>query len=88
MGFQSRELHIAFTKREIVWTFNINHSPVQGALECGYENSLAHRRLSELSVHKYHTLMSEIGDDAQENKAENQTELLHYCVAHFWFCFT
>jgi hypothetical protein len=62
MGFQSRELYIAFTKMAVAWTCNINYSPVQSAVECGYENSLAHGRLSELCGDRCHTLVSQIGE--------------------------
>jgi hypothetical protein len=58
MGFQSRELYIAFAKTAVTWTCNINHSPAQTALERRSENSLARGRLSELSVDKYHPLVS------------------------------
>jgi hypothetical protein len=74
MGFQSRELCIAFTKMSVTWICNINYSPIQSALECGYEHSLARGRLSELSGDKIHTLVSYVGDKVQQNKAENRIE--------------
>jgi hypothetical protein len=56
VGFQSRELRIAFTQTAVTWNCNIIHSLVQSALECGSENSLARRQLSEISGDEYHTL--------------------------------
>jgi hypothetical protein len=88
MGFQSRELCIACIHRAVAWTYKINYSPVQSVLECGYENSLARGRLSELSGDKYHPLVSEVREKGQQNKAEKRIELLHYCIAHSWFGFT
>jgi hypothetical protein len=64
MGFQSRELDIAFTERAVAWTCNINDSPVQSALECGYE-SRSPARLSKLSSDNYHTLVNEVGEKVQ-----------------------
>jgi hypothetical protein len=74
MGFQSRELHIAFTQRTVAWTCHVNHSPIQSALECRYENSLAGGRLSELSGDKYHPMVSSVGEKGQQSKAENRIE--------------
>jgi hypothetical protein len=71
----------------IAWTCNIDSSSVQSPLECGYEDSLARGRLSELSDDKCHTPVSQVGEKVQQNKAENRIELLHYCVAHSWFGF-
>jgi hypothetical protein len=64
MGFQSRELSIAFTKKAVSWACNTNHSLAQSALEYADENSLSRGRLSELSGDKYHPRVSPVGEKA------------------------
>jgi hypothetical protein len=58
MRFSSRELRITLTNSAVVWTFKIDHSALQDALECRYEDSLARGRLCEFSGEKCLTLVS------------------------------
>jgi hypothetical protein len=57
------------TKRAVSWSFTIDHSAIQAALECGYENSLGRGWLFELSNDKYHILASSIGGKTQKEQS-------------------
>jgi hypothetical protein len=80
----SFRVHIALSFRSVAPAFEISHSVIKGAQLRDREDPLERRRHYELETDSEQELSDWIANEAINNMAVNETELLHEWNERFW----